>query len=183
MLVIGGPPVPAITNYTNCFVKAAKTAGLQVVGKQNNVKDTAATAQPIVQDLLTKNPDVNAIWCYNDPSCLGAGAVVRSSGKKAWVAGQAEGHRHHGRQRLERRRAGVKSGLITGTWDPRPNVMGTIAVRGARDAPQGGKPLSALPKIVVVPIASGTRRTSHGTSIPLKRTVKLTPIPRSWIVR
>ena len=80
--MIGGPPVPSITNYTNCFVKAAKTAGLKIVGKQNNVKDTAATAQPIVQDLRTKHPDVNAIWCYNDPSCLGAGAVVRSSGRR-----------------------------------------------------------------------------------------------------
>ena len=58
VLVIGGPPVPSITNYTNCFVKAAKTDGLNVVGKQYNVKDTAATAQPIVQDLLTKYPDV-----------------------------------------------------------------------------------------------------------------------------
>ena len=71
-----------------------------VVGKQNNVKDTAATAQPIVQDLLTKNPDVNAIWCYNDPSCLGAGAVVRAAGQEGLGRGQAEGHRHHGRQRL-----------------------------------------------------------------------------------
>src|SRR5205823_14835368 len=62
VIAIGGPPVPAITNYTNCFLKAAKTDGLSIVGKQYNVKDTAATAQPIVQDLLTKHPDVNAIW-------------------------------------------------------------------------------------------------------------------------
>ena len=64
---IGGPPVPSITNYTNCFVKAAKTHGLDVVGKQDNVKDTAATAQPIVADLLTKNPDRQAIWTLQRP--------------------------------------------------------------------------------------------------------------------
>ena len=90
VIAIGGPPVPAITNYTKCFVKAAKADGLKVVGLQYNTKDTAATAQPIVQDLLTKNPDVNAIWCYNDPSCLGAGAVVKAAGKKAWIQGRFE---------------------------------------------------------------------------------------------
>ncbi len=29
VLVVGGPPVPSITNYTNCFIKAAKAQGLR----------------------------------------------------------------------------------------------------------------------------------------------------------
>ena len=65
--------------------------GLTIVERQDNVKDTATTAQPIVQDLLTKHPDTQAIWAYNDPSALGAGAVVRSSGKDIWVQGKQEG--------------------------------------------------------------------------------------------
>ena len=72
VLVVGGPPVPSITNYTNCFIKAAKAQGLVVQEVQYNVNDTAATAQPIVQSMLTKYPDTQAIWCYNDPSALGS---------------------------------------------------------------------------------------------------------------
>ena len=138
VLVIGGPPVPSITNYTNCFVKAAKKDGLNVVGKQNNMKDTAATAQPIVQDLLTKNPDVNAIWCYNDPSCLGAGAVVRARRERR--SGSRASRRASSSRAPTARRdaaAGIKE-------RPDHRDLGSAAVRhgadrgrGARDAPEG----------------------------------------------
>lgn len=183
VLVIGGPPVPSITNYTNCFTKAAKAAGLQVVGKQNNVKDTAATAQPIVQDLLTKHPDVNAIWCYNDPSCLGAGAVVRAAGKKAWVEGKTKGIVITGANGSSDAAQGVKSGLITGTWDPQPSVMGTIAVELLASHLKNGKPLSALPKVVVVPIKMWDAKNVKGYVDPLKRKVAIGAIPAAWIAK
>ncbi len=184
VLVIGGPPVPSITNYTNCFVKAAKAAGLQVVGKQNNVKDTAATAQPIVQDLMTKNPDINAIWCYNDPSCLGAGAVVRSSGKKAWIEGKQKGIVITGANGSGDAAQGVKSGLITGTWDPQPDVMGTIAVELLAMHLKDGKPLSALPKIVVVPLKVWDAKSIGKYVDPLKRKVNADgKVPAAWIAK
>ena len=183
VLAIGGPPVPSITNYTNCFVKAAKAAGLQVVGKQNNVKDTAATAQPIVQDLLTKHPDVNAIWCYNDPSCLGAGAVVRSSGKKAWIEGKQKGIVITGANGSSDAAQGVKSGLITGTWDPRPDVMGTIAVEVLAMHLKNGKAISSLPKIVVVPITIWDATNIAKYVDPLKRKIKVGAIPAAWIAK
>jgi ribose transport system substrate-binding protein len=183
VLVIGGPPVPAITNYTNCFVSAAKADGLNIVGKQYNVKDTAATAQPIVQDLLTKNPDVNAIWCYNDPSCLGAGAVVRSAGKKIWVEGKQNGIVITGANGSADAAAAVKNGLVTGTWDPQAPDMGRIAVEVLAMHLKDGKPLSALPKIIVVPNKIWDASNVSGYVDPLKRPVTIAPIPKSWIVK
>ena len=56
VLAIGGPPVPSIQAYEKCFAENAKRNGLTIVGKAHNTKDTAATAQPIVADLLTKTP-------------------------------------------------------------------------------------------------------------------------------
>jgi ribose transport system substrate-binding protein len=183
VLAIGGPPVPSITNYTNCFVKAAKAAGLQVVGKQNNVKDTAATAQPIVQDLLTKHPDVNAIWCYNDPSCLGAGAVVRAAGKKVWVEGKQKGIVITGANGSSDAAQGVKNGVLSGTWDPQPDVMGTLAIELLAMHLKQGKALSALPKIVVVPIKMWNAKNISGYVDPLKRPVKVGKIPAAWIAK
>jgi ribose transport system substrate-binding protein len=183
VIVIGGPPVPAITNYTNCFVKGAKADGLNVVGKQYNTKDTAATAQPIVQDLLTKHPDVSAIWCYNDPSCLGAGAVVKSSGKKVWIQGKQKGIVVTGANGSADAAAGVKAGLLTGTWDPQPSDMGRIAVEILAMHLKQGKPLSALPKIVVVPNKIWDASNISGYVDPKKRPVKLAPIPASWIAK
>jgi len=183
VLVIGGPPVPAITNYTNCFVAGAKKDGLNVVGKQYNTKDTAATAQPIVQDLLTKNPDINAIWCYNDPSCLGAGAVVRAAGKKIWVEGKQKGIVITGANGSADAAAAVKDGLVTGTWDPQPSDMGRIAVEVLAMHLKDGKPLSALPKIIVVPNKIWDASNISGYVDPLKRPVTVAPIPKAWIVK
>lgn len=183
VLVIGGPPVPSIVNYTNCFIKAAKAQGLTILERQDNVKDTAATAQPIVQDLLTKHPDVQAIWAYNDPSALGAGAVVRSSGKSVWIQGKQKGIIVMGANGSKDAAAGVRSGVMTVTWDPRPTDMGRIAVQVLALNLKQGQPLSKLPKIIVVPMQSWDASNVAKYVDPLKRKVALTPIPKAWIVK
>ena len=100
VLEIGGPPVPSIQAYEKCFAENAKRNGLTIVGKAHNTKDTAATAQPIVADLLTKNPEVDAIWAYNDASALGASAALIADGRE----GLRRLGRRRDRVRPERRR-------------------------------------------------------------------------------
>ena len=86
VLEIGGPPVPSIQAYERCFAENAETNGLTIVGTAHNTKDTAATAQPIVADLLTKHHDVDAIWAYNDASALGASAALIAAGRRSTTA-------------------------------------------------------------------------------------------------
>jgi ribose transport system substrate-binding protein len=182
VLVIGGPPVPSITNYTNCFVKSAKTLGMTVLEQQNNVNDTAATAQPIVQSMLTKYPDAQAIWAYNDPSALGAGAVVRSSGDKVWDGSQ-KGIIIEGANGSDEAAAGIKSGVITATWDPQPTVMGSLAVQLLAMVLKDHKPLSSLPKVIVVPMKVWDASNISGFVDPLKRSVAVSGIPAGWIAK
>jgi ribose transport system substrate-binding protein len=182
VLAIGGPPVPSIVNYTNCFVKAAKAKGLVVADKQDNVKDTAATAQPIVQDMLTKNPDVAAIWAYNDPSALGAGAVVRSSGKQVYVEGKTDGIIVMGANGSNDAAAGIKSGVISATWDPQSPEMGRVAVEILAQNLVKKVALAKLPKLVVVPMKVWDASNISGYVDPLKRKVATkAPIPKAWI--
>ena len=178
VLVVGGPPVPSITNYTNCFVKAAKAQGLVVQEVQKNVNDTAATAQPIVQSMLTKYPDTQAIWCYNDPSALGAGAVVKSSGKTVW-SGSNKGIIVEGANGSNDAAAGIKQGVITATWDPQADQMGLLSVELLAKKIKG----QATPKLVVVPMKVWDASNISGYVDPLKRKVKLGAIPPSWIVK
>jgi ribose transport system substrate-binding protein len=182
VLVVGGPPVPSITNYTNCFVQAAKSLGMTVLAEQKNVNDTAATAQPIVQSMLTKYPNAQAIWCYNDPSALGAGAVVRSSGKTVW-SGSKKGIIIEGANGSADAAAGIKQGVITATWDPQPTVMGSIAVELLAMSLKDHKPLSSLPKVIVVPMKVWDTSNISGYVDPLKRPVTLGAIPASWIAK
>jgi ribose transport system substrate-binding protein len=182
VLVVGGPPVPSITNYTNCFIKAAKAQGLVVQEVQKNVNDTATTAQPIVQSMLTKYPDTQAIWCYNDPSSLGAGAVVKSSGKTVW-SGSKKGVIVEGANGSADAAAGIKQGVITATWDPQPDVMGTLAIELLAMTLKDNKPAASLPKIIVVPMKAWDSSNIASYVDPLKRSVKLGAIPASWIAK
>lgn len=182
ILVVGGPPVPSITNYTNCFVKFAKALGLTVADKQYNVKDTAATAQPIVQDMLTKNPDVSAIWAYNDPSALGAGAVVRSSGKQVWVEGKSKGIIVVGANGSSDAAKGIKSKFISATWDPQSPELGRVAVEIVAMRVVKKMPYRKVPKLVVVPMTVWDASNIAKYVDPLKRKVALkAPIPKAWI--
>ena len=38
-------------------------------------------SMPIAEDIIQANPDLNAFFCINDPSALGAAAAIKASGK------------------------------------------------------------------------------------------------------
>jgi ribose transport system substrate-binding protein len=149
VLVIGGPPVPSIRLRTDCFVKAAKKNGLEIVEQQDNLKDTAATAQPIVENMLTKNPDIDAIFAYNDPSALGAAAVLKGAGKDAW-SGDKEGIIVIGINATADAIDAIKSGVMTATYDPNSAQAGAAAVAALALVLKDKKPSSAMPKKIVI---------------------------------
>ena len=78
--------------------------------------------------------------------------------------------------------AGIKSGVITATWDPQPTVMGSIAVELLAMYLKDHKPLSSLPKLIVVPMKVWDLSNIKSYINPLKRVVTVGPIPASYIV-
>ena len=66
------------------MMEAAAAAGLEILERQDNMQDDAAGSQKIVESLLAKYPDVQAVWCFNDRSALGASAALRAAGYKIY---------------------------------------------------------------------------------------------------
>jgi ribose transport system substrate-binding protein len=128
VLEIGGPPVPSIQAYERCFAENAKKNGLVLVGTPHNTKDTAATAQPIVADLLTKNRDVDAIWAYNDASALGASAALISDGGKVYD-GSGDGVIVFGQNGDLDAITAIRQHRLTGTLDPDPVATGWALIK------------------------------------------------------
>lgn len=149
VLVVGGPPLPTITAMTECFVKAAEAAGLEVADQQDNVKDTAATATPLVEDMLTKHPDANAIWTYNDTTALGAGAAVVAADKPVW-SGDSEGVIILGGNGDKEAIEAIEAGRITGTWDVNPTATGWAVVKALQAGLGEGGDIASMPKQIVV---------------------------------
>ncbi|UGS35653.1 sugar ABC transporter substrate-binding protein [Capillimicrobium parvum] len=136
-IVIGGPPVPSITASVKCFTNAAKKQGLKIIGKADNTADTADGAQRLMQDLLTKHPDVQAVWNYNDQSALGDSAAITGAGKKVATA-TADGIIVVGRNGDADAITAVKEGRLTGTWDLNTVASGLAAIKQMQTALKGG---------------------------------------------
>lgn len=52
----------------------------EIVAQQDG-KAALDKSLPIAEDIIQANPDLNAFFCINDPSALGAAAAIKSSGK------------------------------------------------------------------------------------------------------
>jgi ribose transport system substrate-binding protein len=176
LLVIGGPHVASIPFDDSCFVKGAKKVGLQVLAVRNNTADSSAGAEPIVASLLQQYPDTQAIWGTDDPTTLGIAAAVRAANMKVW-SGKTHGIVVEGGNGAAGSVAAVKSGAMTSTWDLQAPEMGKFAVEAIALVLKQHKPLSALPKKILVSPKLWDKSNVAQYVDPLKRPIKLSPLP------
>jgi ribose transport system substrate-binding protein len=137
-LLIGGPPIPAVTERIGGFKDNAAEAKITVLEQADNLKDNVNDARALADDLLTKHPDVDVIFGFNDNSAIGAGLAAKSRGLTDvlifGINGTPEGIK------------AVKDGTITATYDADQWGMGYQAAE-LGDKLQGGGTASpvALP--------------------------------------
>jgi ribose transport system substrate-binding protein len=175
VLAIGGPPVPSIQAYEKCFAENAEKNGLTIVGKANNTKDTAATAQPIVADLLTKNPGVDAIWAYNDASALGASAALTAAEGKVYD-GSNDGVIVFGQNGDVDAITAINERRLTGTLDPDPVATGWALIK-ALSGFVGEDKVANPPKRLVVKSARWTLENIDDYRPPRERHYTLDTVP------
>jgi ribose transport system substrate-binding protein len=175
VLSVGGPPVPSIQAYEKCFAENAEKAGLTILAKAHNTKDTAATAQPIVADLLTKHPDVDAIWAYNDASALGASAALIADGRKVYD-GSGDGVIVFGQNGDVDAIAAIREHRLTGTLDPDPVATGWALIK-ALSGFVGEDKADDPPKELVVKSALWTLENIDDYTPPRERQYTLATVP------
>jgi ribose transport system substrate-binding protein len=175
VLEIGGPPVPSIQAYERCFAKNAKKNGLAIVGSAHNTEDTAATGQPIVADLLTKNRDVDAIWAYNDASALGASAALISDGREVYD-GSGDGVIVFGQNGDVDAIAAIREHRLTGTLDPDPVATGWALIKALSGFVDQSK-LDNPPKRFVVKSVTWTLDNIEDYKPPRQRAYTLDTVP------
>ncbi|SDZ59512.1 monosaccharide ABC transporter substrate-binding protein, CUT2 family [Asanoa ishikariensis] len=141
-LLIGGPPIPAVTERMEGFKENAAANKITILEQADNLKDNVNDARALADDLLTKHPDVQVIFGFNDNSAVGAGLAAKARGMKDVIIfginGTPEGI------------AAVKDGTITATYDADQWGMGFKAAElGAKLKKDGG---------TATPIASEFKR-------------------------
>ena len=82
---------------------------------------------PVVEGLLDRHPDVDAIWCFNDYTAVAAGKVLRRRGMPVWC-GRPEGRIVSGISGAPLAIAGIRDGIVTLTYDSLPVDAGRAAI-------------------------------------------------------
>jgi ribose transport system substrate-binding protein len=148
VIMMGGPPAPSILNMVKCFKAAAKKEGLDIINQTDNTSDTADASQKLAQDLLTKYPEVEAFWNYNDQSALGESAAITGAGKKVAKDGDKSGIIVLGSNGDADAIKAIEDGRLTGTWDPDNMASGMAAVKQMQTALKGGADKTYPPVVV-----------------------------------
>jgi ABC-type sugar transport system substrate-binding protein len=174
IVTIGGPPVPSITLTTNCFLKAAKKAGLTILESQTDTQSNTAGGQKVMQNMLSKHPDVQAVWVFSESSGLGAAAALASAGKTIW-SGDKKGVVVVSRNGTSAAASAIKSGNLTATWDNNQPLLGAAAIVVLKMLIVDKVPPAKVPKVVPIPSKRWDSKNISQYKSPLTRAV---PLPK-----
>jgi ribose transport system substrate-binding protein len=139
-LVIGGPPIPAVIDRIKGFTSQAKKYKIQILQQQDNLKDNVNDARKLADDLLTKHPDAQVVFGFNDNSAIGAGLAAKARGKKLLIFGI---------NGTEQGIGAVKSGLITATYEADQFKIGYLGAKLGSEIQAGKKVSTRVPVSMV----------------------------------
>jgi ribose transport system substrate-binding protein len=187
IFAIGGPPVPSITLTTNCFLAAAKKAGLQVLAFQKSQQGAQTEGQQITQSLLLRHPDVQAIWSFTEGLSLGVSATLKAQNKTVW-SGNRRGIIVVARNGTSAAAEAIRTGNMTATWDNNQPLVGAAAVQVLKYLIVDKVRPSQLPTKIYIPSKRWDPSNIGTYKSPVSRAVTL-PLPvkfsglRAWCAR
>lgn len=121
--ILDWPVVKAVTDRTDGFFSAIEgQPSIEVVARQDGKASTEGSL-PVMENFLQSNPEIQAVFCINDPSCMGAMSAIEAAGrtdiKLYSIDGSAEGIKL------------TCEGRFQGTSAQFPVTMGNIAAETA----------------------------------------------------
>jgi ribose transport system substrate-binding protein len=149
-IVIGLEVAESTKELSDCFVQEAKKDGLEIINETNNEADNAAGSQKVFEPLLTKYPEVEAVFDYNDESAMGVSAALLAGGKTIATVENPEGVIVTGSNGDQDAIEAVEEGRLSWTWDPDNLASGFAAVKQMNTALEGEKPKDLIVESILV---------------------------------
>jgi ribose transport system substrate-binding protein len=149
-IVIGLEVAESTKEISDCFVQEAKKAGLDIINETNNEADNASGSQKVFEPLLTKYPEVEAVFNYNDESAMGVSAALLAAGKTIATVENPEGVIVTGSNGDKDAIEAVEEGRLSWTWDPDNLASGMASVKLANEAVEGKKPSDIIVESILV---------------------------------
>ena len=79
VVIVNGPPVTSVVDrVTGCKQVLAKTQ-IKVLSDNQDAKGSRDGGMAVMQDLLTANPKIDAVFAINDPTAIGAELAIKQA--------------------------------------------------------------------------------------------------------
>lgn len=144
-------PVPG-----NIFVmkkfkeETGKYSNLKWVDQQDNPTDNIAGAAPLMANILTKNPNVRAVFTYNDESAIGAAQAIKNANKTLYEEDPENGIMIIGVNAEKSGIEAIEQGKLFATFNLNPIKAGIASVDYLDEHFTDGVSLDQLPKEIVI---------------------------------
>jgi ribose transport system substrate-binding protein len=143
-------PVPGNMFVMEKFKSEVNTYNhLKWVGQQNNQTDNISGAEPLMNNMLTKNPNIKAVFAYNDESAIGAAQAALNSNKTLYSKENPDGIMIIGFNADESGIKAIKEGKEYATYNLNPVKAGAISVDYIHQLLVDKKDSSEIPKEVL----------------------------------
>ncbi len=85
VVIVNGPPVTSVIDrVVGCKQVFAKNPGIKVLSDNQDAKGSRDGGMSVMQDLLTANPKIDAVFAINDPTAIGAALAIKQA-KRAGI--------------------------------------------------------------------------------------------------
>lgn len=122
-------PVPGNLFVMDKFKSELKNyENLSFAGQKDNPSDNIAGAEPLMKNLLTANPTIQAVFAYNDESAIGASQAVSNAGGELYSEDHKEGIMIVGFNAEAGGIQAIKNGKMYATFNINPVKSGAIQV-------------------------------------------------------
>ena len=80
VVIVNGPPVTSVIDrVVGCKQVFAKNSGIKVLSDNQDAKGSRDGGMAVMQDLLTANPKIDAVFAINDPTGIGAELAIKQA--------------------------------------------------------------------------------------------------------
>ena len=146
VVIVNGPPVTAVIDrVAGCKKVFAKTPGIKVLSENQDAKGSRDGGMAVMQDLLTANPKIDAVFAINDPSAIGAELAIKQAKREGIFITAVDGAPDAVVALKD------KASLVEGSSAQNPYQMASDGVKIGFDLMNGKKPTSNV-KLLPVPL-------------------------------
>lgn len=147
VVIVNGPPVTSVVDRVAGCKTVFATTKIKVLSDNQDAKGSRDGGMAVMQDLLTANPKIDAVFAINDPTAIGAELAIKQAKRSGIFITAVDGAPDAVTALKD------PNSLLEGSSAQNPYAMASEGVKIGYDIMNGKKPTTKV-KLLPVPLVT-----------------------------